>query len=263
MESAKAAATENATVAGETTEVDRYVNGVNRCSRCSTAFSLRKTLQRHIKKNRCRNANAPSASVAASSSSAAAAAAAAAVAKATATAEALARSVAQEAASDAADAADSEEMDMETLLKLGCSTSLFHFACTACARLFRTYASVCQHRRLVHGSGPRTISSPRLHPTDHKTKTLTTFYRTMTPAKNLFGGVDHSVAEGLRTYVKIVDDNLRHFLDAKWPHIQRQSAPLTVSRTFFSIDFFKAVGRKFDTMVTCHRMPLSSIEDHQ
>ena len=32
----------------------QLTNGTNRCPRCSTSFSLRKTLKRHMKKNRCR-----------------------------------------------------------------------------------------------------------------------------------------------------------------------------------------------------------------
>ena len=32
----------------------QLTNGTNRCPRCSTSFSMRKTLKRHMKKNRCR-----------------------------------------------------------------------------------------------------------------------------------------------------------------------------------------------------------------
>ena len=44
---------------------ESLANGANRCPRCSTAFSMKKTLRRHLKKNRCRDADAdaPSSSV--------------------------------------------------------------------------------------------------------------------------------------------------------------------------------------------------------
>ena len=104
----------------------------NRCPRCSTAFTLRKTLVRHIKKNRCRGGNLSGPVLPKT--------------------ERSPQSVdTTEPCDDYVREEESEEMDMEASLKLGCPTSLFRFACTLCFKMFNSYVNMCRHRRLAHG----------------------------------------------------------------------------------------------------------------
>ena len=193
---------------------EEYVNGVNRCPKCSTAFTLRKTLRRHIKKNRCRNPN-PSKD------------------------EGEEKEKKEENGSvdvkheeeetlttlvvdDAMD--DLEEIDMEASLKMGCSTSLFRFACTICSRMFQTYVNMCRHRRLAHGRFG--ICSPNLLVSRNKSKSYLSLYK-MVPAKNLLK--DSSTNDCLRDFVEIADVNHRLFIDGKRPHIISSKPPIPVS----------------------------------
>lgn len=108
--------------------IDGEKRGKNRCPRCSTAFSLRKTLMRHIKKNRCRGmASSP---VDSSKS------------------ETDANDTENSSVVKTADELEDDEIEISMQL---CPSSLFRFACILCAKLFDSYVNMCRHRRLAHG----------------------------------------------------------------------------------------------------------------
>jgi len=116
---------------------------------------------------------------------------------------------------------DLEEIDMEASLKLGCSTSLFRFACTICSRMFQTYVNMCRHRRLAHGRFG--ICSPNLLVSRNKLKSYLSLYK-MVPAKNLLK--DSSTNDCLRDFVEIADVNHRLFIDGKRAHILSSKPPI-------------------------------------
>ncbi len=195
------------------TGAKELINGdhraTNRCPRCSTAFSLRKTLMRHIKKNRCRGGNPP-------------------------TAPSPPIKVESEIGARPGETSDlgddslasreeeSEEMDMEASLRLGCPSSLFRFACTLCAKMFNSYVNMCRHRRLAHGRYG--ICSPHW-----------LLSRKLSGKPTLHHAVPSSVTsprnpEDLSHFVHNANDNLNKFIDGKKNNI-RSVAP--VRRIFF------------------------------
>lgn len=199
-------------------EAEKLVNngdhrGTNRCPRCSTAFSLRKTLMRHIKKNRCRGGGPPLAGPPPSKSES----------------ETV---VPSGETSDQCDESDlvvrveeeSEEMDMEASLRLGCPTSLFRFACTLCTKMFNSYVNMCRHRRLAHGRygicSPHWLLSRKLSGKSMLNHSVPSPVITMT--QNIKNSQD------LSHFVQNANDNLTQFIDGKFVHI-RSTVPAVSS----------------------------------
>ena len=175
-------------------------NETNRCPRCSTAFSFRKTLIRHIKKNRCRGGNLPAPSTSAN------------------TEEETGVQLPEKKTNDLfdifANREEEEEMDMEASLKLGCPTSLFRFACTLCSKMFNSYVNMCRHRRLAHGRygicSPHWLLSQKL---TEKTALQDSITKPVTSPQTLQNSQD------LSHIVHNANDNLNQFIDGKNKHI--------------------------------------------
>lgn len=202
------------TVTAELINGDRQQGGTNRCPRCSTAFSLRKTLLRHVKKNQCRGGNQSPPELLESPSKPE-------------SETGLQSGETSEAGDDClaiSPAEESEEIDMEASLRLGCPASLFRFACTLCAKMFNSYISMCRHRRLAHGRygicSPGWLLSRKLSgkSTSHQSTILSPIASSGSNANS----------QDLSHIVDNANDNLNRFLDGKRNHI-RSIAP-TVSR---------------------------------
>lgn len=124
--------------------IDGEKRGTNRCPRCSTAFSLRKTLMRHMKKNRCRGSALVSSPESMQDSKSET--------DANDTENSCSLKTHENQPSPANEYEDDDEvMDIEASTGLGCPASLFRFACILCAKLFDSYVNMCRHRRLAHG----------------------------------------------------------------------------------------------------------------
>lgn len=184
--------------------------GTNRCPRCSTAFSLRKTLMRHIKKNRCRGGG-PTVTAPPSKNE-------------------PEMGVPSVDASDQCDESnlsvreeESEEMDMEASLRLGCPTSLFRFACTLCAKMFNSYVNMCRHRRLAHGRygicSPHWLLSRKLSGKSMLNHAVPS--PVISSTKNLQNSQD------LSHFVQNANENLTQFLHGKIVHIQSTVSPVS------------------------------------
>lgn len=186
---------------------DEEHRGTNRCPRCSTAFSLRKTLMRHIKKNRCRGGGSNSGPQSKTESEI---------------------SVHSEEISNSNDddttrrEDESEEMDMEASLKLGCPTSLFRFACTLCAKMFNSYVNMCRHRRLAHGRygicSPHWLLSRKL-----SGKPMINHSVPLPAMTNQ--GIQNSL--DFSHFVQNANENLSRHLDGKKIHIKSIVAPVS------------------------------------
>ena len=107
-----------------------------------------------------------------------------------------------------------EEMDMESSLKLGFSTSLFRFACTMCSRMFTSYGSMCRHRRLEHGRYGGICSTSLF--TTHKRK-YSSFFKS-TPTKNMLVGT--RCLQQNPVFSDNVHHNLCNFLEGKRLHLR-------------------------------------------
>lgn len=186
----------------------------NRCPRCSTAFTLRKTLIRHIKKNRCRGGAQPAHQ----------------------TPEAMVKSDPESGAQSAEEQSsttsfvheihlvhedDIDEMDMETSLKPENAGSLFRYACTLCSKMFSSYINMCRHRRLAHGRYGM-CSSNWLQSRKSSAK------KSLSSSQSVHSNAipPHSFARRTFTFhnyshfVRNADDNLQRFLHGKKNHIK-------------------------------------------
>lgn len=194
---------------------DGQQGGTNRCPRCSTAFSLRKTLMRHIKKNRCRGGNPPPPLPDIPD---------------THSKPESETGIQSGGTSDPGDdylamgpEEENEEMDMEASLRLGSPTSLFRFACTLCNKMFNSYVNMCRHRRLAHGRygicSPHWLLSRKL---SNKPSLKHAVQSPINSSRNpqIFHDLSHIVTNA--------NDNLNRFIDGKRNNI-RSLAP-TVSR---------------------------------
>ncbi|KAI9555853.1 hypothetical protein GHT06_018370 [Daphnia sinensis] len=182
---------------------DRQQGGTNRCPRCSTAFSLRKTLLRHVKKNQCRGGYQSPTEVPNSKPE---------------SETGLQSGETSEAGDDflaISPAEESEEMDMETSLKLGCPAPVFRFACTLCSKMFNSYINMCRHRRVAHGRygicSPGWLLSRKLSgkPTLHQS--------TLSPMLSSGNQIN---SQDLLYVVPNANENLNRFLDGKGIHIR-------------------------------------------
>ena len=194
---------------------DRQQGGTNRCPRCSTAFSLRKTLMRHIKKNRCRGGNPPPLSGIPDASSLP-------------VSEAVVQP--EETSGDRGDdylvmgpEEEGEDMDMEASSKLDCPTSLFLFSCTLCNKMFNSYVNMCRHRRLAHGRygicSPHWLLSRKLSSKPSVKHAVQSPISSSRSSQN---------SHDLSHIVINANNNLNQFIDGKKNHI-RSVAPI-VSR---------------------------------
>merc|ERR1712071_373461 len=163
----------------------KLLNGGNRCPRCSTSFTLSKTLRRHVNKNRCRNIHVKEE-------------------------QQEEEVVVEELATSDENVDDSEEMDMEEMEELGCSTSLFRFACVLCSRMFTSYGSMCRHRRLAHGRYGICCARGL---TSRKRKCCAPIR-----IKNLLVGTH--CHQDIPTFSANVHHNLLHFLQGKRTHLR-------------------------------------------
>ncbi|XP_057367121.1 uncharacterized protein LOC130688170 [Daphnia carinata] len=188
---------------------DRQQGGTNRCPRCSTAFSLRKTLLKHVKKNQCRGGNQSPAELPGPPSKPE-------------SETGLQSGETSEAGDDflaISPAEKSEEMDMEASLKLGCPAPVFRFACTLCSKMFNSYINMCRHRRVAHGRygicSPGWLLSRKLSgkPTLHQS--------TLSPMVSSGNQIN---SQDLLRVIPNANENLNRFLDGKRNHI-RSVAP--------------------------------------
>lgn len=188
---------------------DRQQGGTNRCPRCSTAFSLRKTLLRHVKKNQCRGGNQSPPELPGPPSKPE-------------SETGLQSGETSEAGDDflaISPAEESEEMDMEASLKLGCPAPVFRFACTLCSKMFNSYINMCRHRRGAHGRygicSPGWLLSRKLSgkPTLHQS--------TLSP---MISSGNQINSQDLLLVISNANENLNRFLDGKTNHI-RSVAP--------------------------------------
>ena len=183
----------------------------NRCPRCSTAFTLRKTLMRHIKKNRCRGGTQPAHQNTDVKSDA----------------DSGAQSEEQSSTTSFVHEIhpvyedDNEDMDMEASLKLENGGSLFRYACTLCSKMFSSYVNMCRHRRLAHGRYGM-CSSNWLQSRKSSARKSSPSYQSM-QSQAIFS---HSFARRTFTFhnyshfVQNADDNLQRFLHGKNKHIK-------------------------------------------
>ena len=200
---------------------NKQPGGTNRCPRCSTAFSLRKTLMRHIKKNRCRGGNPPLPETPDSRSK-----------------PESETGIQSRETSDLGEdylamspEEESEEMDMEASLRLGCPTSLFRFSCTLCSKMFNSYVNMCRHRRLAHGRygicSPHWLLSRKL---SNKPFLKNAVQSSISSSRNSINFPD------LSHIVTNANDNLNQFIDGKRNHI-RSVAPIVSCYKFDLIIF--------------------------
>ena len=184
----------------------------NRCPRCSTAFTLRKTLMRHIKKNRCRGGGPQQQPPAEEAST---------VKSEDESEEHSSNTSIVHEIHPVAVEEESEEMDMEASLKLGCGSSLFRYACTLCSKMFTSYVNMCRHRRLAHGRYGMCSSNwlQSRKSSDRKSSFHQSMQSSVTSssrsfAKSIFTFQDYS------HFVDNAEDNLQHFLHGKKNHIR-------------------------------------------
>ncbi len=164
------------------TEVNDEVGdtSLSRCPRCSTAFSMRKTLLRHIKKNRCREdvTTLPQSTLVGNGDD---------------------PSEDSNSSSSATVWKEEEDVDENSLLDSSCP----HFTCTFCLKMFNSYVTLCRHRQLVH-SHRHGICSPKLLQQSRKS----------TGQKSELSSIDFS------SYTRNVRENLDGFVVGKRNHIK-------------------------------------------
>lgn len=186
----------------------------NRCPRCSTAFSLRKTLLRHLKKNRCRGGGKDidedssrtsfpdSASMMQD--------------------EQVVGS--QSESSDSFDGQNGDEQSAENECEVtpsGCP----RFVCTMCAKVYNSYVSVCQHRRLAHDRIGICLSEwlRSRKPMGSRSRAPLSFSRRSYSREK----------PDYVSFIRIAHENLQGFIDGKRIHIRVTSPPVSFSQKSF------------------------------
>lgn len=206
-------------------------SAITRCPRCSTAFSLRRTLMKHIKKNRCRvgceEVTSQTSSLLGSPPR-------------NEQSTQMTSSMSQPDEASLATEEEEEGVDMETSSDSAgwLIPTMFRFSCILCSKMFSSYVSMCRHRRLAHNrlhgicspdwlwSRRLSRSKPRIPCVNGK---LTAGLRASDPASTL----DYSY------FTRNVSDNLNGFLDGKWVHIRAVGPAVSSCPTAFKISFGK------------------------